>query len=34
VAFDARKESERTKAVARTIGVSLELLDNGQRALW
>ena len=32
VAFDARKESERAKAVARTIGVSLELLDNGQRA--
>jgi WD domain, G-beta repeat/APAF-1 helical domain len=30
-AFDARNEAERTKAVARTIGVSLELLDNSGR---
>jgi hypothetical protein len=32
VAFDARKRANAPKAVARTIGVSLELLDNGQRA--
>jgi hypothetical protein len=31
VAFDARKEGERTTAVARTIGVSLELLDEFAR---
>jgi hypothetical protein len=31
VAFDARNETERTKAVALTIGVSLELLDNSGR---
>jgi NB-ARC domain/WD domain, G-beta repeat/APAF-1 helical domain len=30
IAFDARKEGERTSAVARTIGVSLELLDEGR----
>jgi WD40 repeat protein len=29
--FDARNEAERTKAVARTIGVSLELLDESGR---
>src|SRR5215469_3833564 len=32
VAFDARNEADRTKAVARTIGVSLELLDGDQRS--
>jgi hypothetical protein len=31
VAFDARNETERTNAVALTIGVSLELLDNSGR---
>jgi WD40 repeat protein len=31
VAFDARNESDRNKAVARTIGVSLELLDSSGR---
>jgi hypothetical protein len=30
-AFDARNETERTKAVALTIGVSLELLDPAGR---
>ena len=32
VAFDARNETDRTKAVARTIGVSLDLLDEGRQA--
>jgi hypothetical protein len=32
VAFDARNEAERTKAVAKTIGVSLDLLDEAKRA--
>ena len=32
VAFDARNEADRNKAVARTIGVSLELLDSSARA--
>jgi WD40 repeat protein len=32
VIFDAQEESERAKAVARTIGVSLELLSETQRA--
>jgi WD40 repeat protein len=31
VAFDERNEADRTKAVARTVGVSLDLLDEGQR---
>jgi len=31
-AFDARNETERTKAVARTIGVSLDLLDQARQA--
>jgi WD40 repeat protein len=31
-AFDARNEADRTKAVARTIGVSLGLLDDAKRA--
>jgi hypothetical protein len=31
VAFEARNEADRTKAVARTIGVSLELLDDLSR---
>jgi hypothetical protein len=31
VAFDARNEADRSSAVARTIGVSLELLDNSAR---
>jgi hypothetical protein len=31
VAFDARNEADRTNAVARTIGVSLELLDDLSR---
>jgi WD40 repeat protein len=31
VAFDARNEADRTKAVARTIGVSLEALDDARR---
>src|SRR5262249_4393149 len=32
VAFDPRNETERAKAVARTIGVSLELLDPSEQA--
>ena len=32
VAFDARDETDRAKAVARTIGVSLELLSETERA--
>jgi WD40 repeat protein len=32
VAFDARSEADRTKAVARTIRVSLDLLDDARRA--
>jgi hypothetical protein len=32
VAFDAHDETERTKAVARTIGVSLDLLDEARRS--
>jgi hypothetical protein len=32
VAFDARKGADRTNAMAVTIGVSLELLDDNQRA--
>ncbi len=32
LAFDARDEVDRTNAVARTIGVSLDLLDNARRA--
>src|SRR5262245_43751785 len=32
VAFDARNETDRTKAVARTIGVSLHLLDEAKQA--
>ena len=32
VAFDPRDETDRTKAVARTIGVSLELLSEPERA--
>jgi WD40 repeat protein len=31
-AFDAKNEAERARAVAKTIGVSLELLDDGERA--
>ena len=32
VAFDAHNEADRTKAVARTIGVSLDLLDEARQA--
>jgi hypothetical protein len=32
LAFDARNETERTKAVARAIGVSLDLLDEARQA--
>jgi WD40 repeat protein len=32
VAFDARNETDRTKAVTRTIGVSLDLLDEERQA--
>ena len=32
VAFDARNETDRAKAVARTIGVSLDLLSEAERA--
>ena len=31
-AFDAKNEADRTKAIAHTIGVSLELLDESERA--
>jgi hypothetical protein len=31
-AFDPKNESDRTKAIARTIGVSLDLLDQSERA--
>src|SRR5215467_4760939 len=32
VAFDARNETDRSKAVVRTIGVSLDLLDQARQA--
>ena len=31
-AFDARNEAERANAIAKTIGVSLDLLDENERA--
>lgn len=34
VVFDARDEADRAKAVARTIGVSLDLLSEAERALF